>query len=119
MIEKIIYVLRYVETIWMELKLPYKPILLFIAYWPPKYNRTFTNQLIHSIDQCLISAYSENKPIVFMGDINVDLANDRTYEKGFKNDWFDMITNFDVQQYVTEFTRVTENCKFDWSYLCF
>ena len=31
-----------------------------------------------------------------MGDINVDLANDRTYEKGFKNDWSDVITNFDV-----------------------
>ena len=42
-----------------------------------------------------------------MGDINVVLANDRTYEKGFKNDWLDMITNFDVQQY--EYTRVNEN----------
>ena len=98
-----------VETIWVELKLTCKPILLCLAYRPPKYNSTFTNQWIQSIEQCLVSAYSENKPIVLMGDINVDLANDRTYEKGFKNDWLDVITNFDVQQYVTEYTRVTEN----------
>ena len=98
-----------VETIWVELKLTCKPILLCLAYRPPKYNSTFTNQWIQSIKQCLVSAYSENKPIVLMGDINVDLANDRTYEKGFKNDWLDVITNFDVQQYVTEYTRVTEN----------
>ena len=98
-----------VETIWVELKLTCTPILLCLAYRPPKYNSTFTNQWIQSIEQCLVSAYSENKPIVLMGDINVDLANDRTYEKGFKNDWLDVITNFDVQQYVTEYTRVTEN----------
>ena len=98
-----------VETIWVELKLTCKPILLCLAYRPPKYNSTFTNQWIQSIEQCLVSAYSENKPIVLMGNINVDLANDRTYEKGFKNDWLDVITNFDVQQYVTEYTRVTEN----------
>ena len=98
-----------VETIWVELKLTCKPILLCLAYRPPKYNSTFTNQWIQSIEQCLVSAYSENKPIVLMGDINVDLANDRTYEKGFMNDWLDVITNFDVQQYVTEYTRVTEN----------
>ena len=98
-----------VETIWVELKLTCKPILLCLAYRPPKYNSTFTNQWIQSIEQCLVSAYSENKPIVLMGDINIDLANDRTYEKGFKNDWLDVITNFDVQQYVTEYTRVTEN----------
>ena len=98
-----------VETIWVELKLTCKPILLCLAYRPPKYNSTFTNQWIQSIEQCLVSAYSENKPIVLMGDINVDLANDRAYEKGFKNDWLDVITNFDVQQYVTEYTRVTEN----------
>ena len=98
-----------VETIWVELKLTCKPILLCLAYRPPKYNSTFTNQWLQSIEQCLVSAYSENKPIVLMGDINVDLANDRTYEKGFKNDWLDVITNFDVQQYVTEYTRVTEN----------
>ena len=98
-----------VETIWVELKLTCKPILLCLAYRPPKYNSTFTNQWIQSIEQYLVSAYSENKPIVLMGDINVDLANDRTYEKGFKNDWLDVITNFDVQQYVTEYTRVTEN----------
>ena len=41
-----------------------------------------------------------------MGDINIDLVNDRTYEKGFKKDWFNVITNIDLQQYVT---RVTEN----------
>ena len=35
-----------------------------------------------------------------MGDINVDLSNARSYEKGFKNDWLDVITNFDLQQYV-------------------
>ena len=44
-----------------------------------------------------------------MGDINVELANDRIYEKRFKNDWLDVITNFDLQQYVTEYTGVTEN----------
>ena len=64
--------------IWVELKLTCKPIILCIAYRPPKYNSTFTNQWIKSIEQCLVSSYSENKLIVFMGDINVDLANDRT-----------------------------------------
>ena len=37
-----------VETIWVELKLTCEPILLCIAYRPPKYNSTFTNQWIQS-----------------------------------------------------------------------
>ena len=96
---------------WVELKLACKPILLCLAYRPPEYNSTFTNQWIQSIKQCLISAYPENKSIVFMGDINIDLVNDSTYEKRFKKNWFNVITNIDLQQYVAEYrpTRVTEN----------
>ena len=63
------------------------------------------------MEDSLGSAYSENKPIIVMGDVNIDLFNDTRKESRLKKLWSDIVCNFELEQIVTEPTRITASTK--------
>ena len=77
-----------VETIWIELRLPIKPILVCLVYRPPKYNQTkFTTEWLHSMEEHISLAFSENKQIILMVDTNIYFQSDRQYDKSVITAW--------------------------------
>ena len=97
-----------VETIWIELRLTSKLILVCLIYFPPKYNQIFTTEWINSMVEHISLAFSENKQIILMGDLNIDFQSDRQYKKSVKTAWQDLVSNYNLNQIVQKPTRVTE-----------
>ena len=45
--------------------------------------------------------YSENKPIILMGDFNIDLLCDKN--STLKTSWTDLVTDMGLEQLISEF----------------
>ena len=56
-------------------------------------------------------AFSENKQIILMCDLNIDFQSDRQYEKSLKTARQDLVSNYNLNQIVQEPTRVTEQAQ--------
>ena len=61
--------------------------------------------VLHSTAQYCI--YSENKPIILMGDFNIDLLSDEN--RTLKTSWTDLVTDMGLGQLIGEPTRITES----------
>ena len=60
------------------------------------------------MEEHISPAFSENKQIILMGDLNIDFQRDRQCEKSVKTAWQDLVSNYNLNQIVQEPTRVTE-----------
>jgi len=92
------------EVIWVELKLPNKSLLIAQVYRPPRPEQTFTRQWLNCLENSLQLAYSENKHIVVMGDVNIDLWKPHPLD----TKWLEICSTFGLVQTITEPTRVTK-----------
>jgi len=92
----------YIESLWLEITLPNKNLLLCLVYRPPGSN---LNEWLHHTEDKLCSAYTENKQLILMGDINIDFLKDTP----LREKWHDVYSNFELDQIIRKPTRITEN----------
>lgn len=90
-----------IEIIWIEINLSNKPVLLAQIYKPP--NIPDTRGWFEVISDSLQLAYAENKSIVLMGDLNIDLLK----PSPLSNNWNEIYTSVDLEQVIDEPTRIT------------
>ena len=74
-------------------------------YRAPRPEQTFTLKWLDSIDNSLQLAYSENKHIAIMGDVNIDLWKPHP----LATKWLEMCSAFGLVQIITEPARVCQN----------
>ena len=91
------------ELLAIEIKLSMaKPIIIIVWYRPPK----SSSDQIDIFESLLQEIELENKEIVILGDVNCDLLTDTPdYQTRKLNG---VCSSFDLQQLITEATRVTE-----------
>ena len=92
------------ELLAIEIKLSMaKPIIIIVWYRPPK----SSSDQIDIFESLLQEIEMENKEIVILGDVNCDLLKDTPdYQTRKLNG---VCSSFDLQQLITEATRVTES----------
>ena len=61
------------ETIWLEIKLKQKKIILAFIYRPPNEHTISYKTWSNYMDDAISSAYAEDKNIIILGDFNIDL----------------------------------------------
>ena len=90
-----------VEILWLEVRNnKQKPFLLCYVYRPPSATSDWTDQ----VEQSLEKANSENKEILFLGDLNFNMLN----KTGPVKAWLQKTENLNMSQLVCSPTRVTE-----------
>ena len=85
-----------IEAIWVELKLSNKSLLVCQAYRPP--NATNLPNWLNYMGDSLQLAYSENKSMVLMGDLNIDLLK----QSPISDSWADIYSSFELEQIIDE-----------------
>ena len=85
---------------WRYKKNKQKPFLLCYVYRPPSATSDWTDQ----VEQSLEKANSENKEILFLGDLNFNMLN----KTGPVKAWLQKTENLHMSQLVCSPTRVTE-----------
>ncbi len=91
-----------IETIWIELKPKHAPHLLVCTIYRPEPDKlpTWSEQFEQELD----NAFIENKKIILMVDLNIDLLKpDEVPEH-----WSDIVEAFSLTQLINETTRFTE-----------
>ena len=58
-----------------------------------------------STEESMYKIYSENKPTILMGDINIDIMSDK--KDKLQESWISLTTNIQLNQIIKEPTRVT------------
>ena len=94
------------EIIWVELKLSNKSLLIAQVYRAPRAEQTLTLKWLDSIDNSLQLAYSENKHIAVMGDVNIDLWKPHPLATKCLEE---MCSAFGLVQIITEPARVSKS----------
>ena len=54
-----------VETVWIELRLTSKPILVYLVYRPPRYNQIFRTEWLNLMEEHISLTFSEKQAINF------------------------------------------------------
>jgi len=93
-----------IEVLWLELHLSSKTILVAQVYRPPKLDNLFTTNWLEFMEHSLGNAYSENKPIVVMGDFNLDALK----LSSFGSKWSEVCSDLGLEQVIKKPTRVTD-----------
>ena len=89
-----------IETLWAEITLPNaKPFLICTAYRPPCTN----SEWIDLFEEELSIAQTTDLEIILMGDFNFDFG------INLNKKWHNLIELFDLTQFVSKPTRVTES----------
>ena len=102
------------EIIWVELTLSNKSLLIAQVYRPPRPEQTFTLKWLDSIDNSLQLSYSENKHIVVMDDVNIDLWKPHP----LVTKWLEICSAFGLVQIITEPTRVSKSSESLIDHMC-
>ena len=90
-----------IEAVWAEIKFPNStPLLVCTLYRPPDSCVDWFEQCSEMIDK----AYSENKEMVIMGDLNIDWCRPHA----IPTRWMSIIDAFNLNQIITGVTRTTE-----------
>ena len=83
-------------------------------YRAPRPEQTFTLKWLDSIDNSLQLAYSENKHIAVMGDVNIDLWKPHP----LATKWLEMCSAFGLVQIITEPARVSKSSESLIDHMC-
>ena len=86
------------EMIWLELMLSNRSLLIAQVYRPPKLQLKFAPNWLDHIENSLQVAYTENKHIIVMGDVNINLWKSHPVD----TKWLDICSNFGLVQIITE-----------------
>ena len=65
------------ETVCIEIKYSKKSILLTSVYRPPNNDSDSIQHWLSNMEEYMYKIYSENKPTILMGDINIDIMSDK------------------------------------------
>ena len=93
------------ETICIEIKYSNRSILLTSVYRPPNNDSDSIQHWLSNMEETMHRIYSENKPTVLMGDVNIDILSDKIDK--LKESWTSLTTNIQLNQIIREPTRVT------------
>ena len=97
---------KFIEMIRIEIKYSNKSILLSTVYRPTDNDGDSIQNWINGImETSLYKMYSQNKPTILMGDINIDVLSDKVDK--LKKSWIDLTINLELNQIINEPTRVT------------
>ena len=96
-----------IEIIWLELQFSNKSIVLGLLYRPPNADSNSNLNWLTQMEGMLLAAYSENKPVVLTGDLNIDLWKHNS--NPLRTNWQSLYENFELTQIIDKPTRVTEN----------
>ena len=66
-----------IETVCIEIKYSKKSILLTSVYRPPINDSDSIQHWLSNMEESMYNIYSENKPTILMGDINIDIMSDK------------------------------------------
>ena len=102
------------EMLWLELYLPNRTLLIAQVYRPPRSEHIFTQNWLDRVENSLQLAYSENKNIILMGDVNIDLWKPHPLD----TKWLELCSNFGLVQIITEPTRVTKTSESLIDHIC-
>ena len=64
-------------------------------------------QWLFDMEESLYKMYSENKQIVLMGDINIDLLSDKSHT--LKTSWANTTANMELIQIIKDPTRISKS----------
>ena len=94
-----------IETLCIEIKYSNRSILLTSVYRPPNNDSDFIQHWLSNMEESMYKIYSENKPTILMGDINIDIMSDK--KDKLQESWISLTTNIQLNQIIKEPTRVT------------
>ena len=89
-----------VEAIWLEITLKHKKILLALTYRPPNEHTVSYNTWLNYMEEAISSAYVEDKSIIILGDIKIDLLGKQPHQES----WLSVIDNYELSQLITNHT---------------
>ncbi len=92
---------EFYETIWVQLYLPQKSLILCSAYRPETISREFWNYLDNSIE----NAFDLSSCVMIVGDLNTNLLN------GNSNNLTDIMISKHLRNVITDPTRVTKTTR--------
>ena len=93
------------ETICIEIKYSNRCILLTSVYRPPNNDSDSIQHWLSNMEETMHRIYSENKPTVLIGDVNIAILSDKIDK--LKESWISLTTNIQLNQIIREPTRVT------------
>ena len=96
-----------VEAVWLEITLKHNKILLAVTYRPPNEHTVSYHTWLNYMEEAIGSAYVEDKSIIILGDLNIDLLGKHPYQES----WLSVIDNYELSQFITNHTRVTPTKK--------
>ena len=104
------------EIMCIEIRLSNKSLLLATLYRPPDDDSSLIHEWLTCMEELLKRMYSENKPIILMGDFNIDLLSDKN--STLKTSWTDLVTDMGLEQ-VNKWTHQSNWIKWysHWSYI--
>ena len=94
-----------IETLCIEIKYSNRYILLTSVYRPPNNDSDSIQHWLSNMEESMYTIYSENKPTILMGDINIDIMSDK--KDKLQESWISLTTNIQLKQIIKEPTRVT------------
>ena len=94
-----------IETLCIEIKYSNRSILLTSVYRPPNNDSDSIQHWLSNMEESMYKIYSENKPTILMGDINIDIMSDK--KDKLQESWISLTTNIQLNQIIKEPTRVT------------
>ena len=94
-----------IETLCIEIKYSNRSILLTSVYRPPNNDSDSIQHWLYNMEESMYKIYSENKPTILMGDININIMSDK--KDKLQESWISLTTNIQLNQIIKEPTRVT------------
>ena len=94
-----------IETLCIEIKYSNRSILLTSVYRPPNNDSDSIQHWLSNMEESMYKIYSENKPTILMGDINIDIMSDK--KDKLQESWISLTTNIQLNQIIKEPTRIT------------
>ena len=95
----------HIETLCIEIKYSNRSILLTSVYRPPNNDSDSIQHWLSNMEESMYKIYSENKPTILMGDINIDIMSDK--KDKLQESWISLTTNIQLNQIIKEPMRVT------------
>ena len=94
-----------IKIVCIEIKYSNRSILLTSVHRQPNNDSDSIQHWLSNIGESMDEIYSENKPTIIMGDINIDIMSDK--KDRLQESWISLTTDVQLDQIIKEPTRVT------------
>ena len=94
-----------IETVCIEIKYSNRSISLTSVYRPPNNDSDSIQHWLSNMEESMYKIYSENKPTILMGDINIAIMSDK--KDKLQESWISLTTDIQLNQIIKEPTRGT------------